>query len=288
MKKVLALTLSAFTAITLISCANVEENNDFTNIPTETMVTTIPIITTEPNETVAQTIPTEPIIIKEDITFSYEYISEEDVMPYGLFTPSTAKNNKKTPLIVWLHGSGEKNINKIDFPDRGLPYVLNTWTLEGFNAYVLCPHLTGKWNYGDWHNTKSKENIQTLIDKFTNEHNINTDKIIIAGHSLGAQGALYMAHELPDYFSKMVILSGFWTNVDISKITIPSIGYVGMISYGEHESSSNYMHRYFMPTFGQENTFIMQSSHSNLPFIAFNEDKDNNGNSDVIEWMLYN
>ena len=292
MKKVLALTLSAFTAIALMSCTNVEENNDFTNVPTETMIATMPAITTEPTETIAPTAPTIPetesIIIEENITFSYEYISEEDVIPYGLFTPSTASSNEKIPLIVWLHGSGEREVSETTFSNKGLPHVLNNWTLKGFNAYVICPQLTGKWNRGAWCFPEPKEYLQNLIDKFISEHNVDTEKIIITGHSLGAQGAMYMAHELPEYFSKLVIFSGYWTDVDITEIDIPTIGYIGMVYYGEDSASVSYMANNFEPAFGEENMFWVRASHGNLPYVAFNEDKDGDGHSDVVEWMLCN
>lgn len=287
MNKILVLTLAVFIATAIISCvncANKEENNDLIITATTTLAET-----TTQTETVPQTVLTTPedtIIIEKDITFSYEYISAKDVMPYGLFTPSTVDGNKKTPLIVWLHGSGERDVGKATFINRGLPNVLNTWTLKGFDAYVLCPQLKGKWNCDTWCCSESKEHLQTLIDKFISEHNIDTEKIIIAGHSLGAQGALYMAYKLPDYFSKLAVFSGYQTYVDISEINIPTIGYVGMVRYGEAEASFEYMTGNFKSAFGEENTFCLPTSHGRLPYVAFNEDKDNNGHSDVIEWML--
>lgn len=287
MNKIITIILALFMMMSMVSCTNTTDENN--TIPTVTE--TIEIVFTKPIETEPtvseETVPeTEPIIFSEDITFTYEYVSEEDVMPYGLFTPSTSNNNEKIPLIVWLHGSGEKNVSKETFLKRGLPYVLNNWTLEGFNTYVLCPQLTGQWNPGAWYLPDSKENLQILIDKFISEYNVDTNNIIITGHSLGGQGAMYMAHELPEYFSKLVVLSGYGPNIDITEITIPTIGYVGMNYYGEDPSSVRYMYGSFAPVFGKENTIWMKSSHGDLPRFAFNEDKDENGRSDLIEWML--
>jgi predicted peptidase len=62
-------------------------------------------------------------------------------MPYVLYTPSTATQSESIPLIVWLHGSGEVSAGPELFLNSGLLKVLNDWSLEGFNAYVLCPHL---------------------------------------------------------------------------------------------------------------------------------------------------
>lgn len=57
---------------------------------------------------------------------------------------------------------------------------------------------------------------------------------------MGGQGALYMAHELPEYFSKCVVLSGYNSGVDISEISIPTIGFVGTRAAGEDGASVNY------------------------------------------------
>lgn len=244
---------------------------------------TTPDVTTKPTETIP---PTEPAVFSDDISFTCDYVTEDDFMPYALFIPSTANDCESIPLIVWLHGSGEKDVGEKTFLNNGLPKVLTNWSFEGFNAFVLCPHLKGEWNPGAWYLPTSKDNLKNLLDKFISEHNVDTDKIIITGHSLGGQGAMYMAHELPGYFSRLAVLSGYGPNIDISEIDIPTIGYVGMVYYGEAKASVRYMTNSFMPQFGEENTHWLCSSHGNLPMMAFNEDKDSNNRSDLVEWML--
>ncbi|MBQ7409871.1 MAG: alpha/beta fold hydrolase [Clostridia bacterium] len=248
--------------------------------------------TAEPTEeTVA---PTEPPIVSEyydqyfdeSIEFSSEYISDGEVMPYALYTPSTLDETKKTPLIVWLHGSGEVGVTEGVFWDRGLPKTMNEWGLEGFNAYIICPHLAGNWNTGRWNKDTTKNNLQVLLDKFMMEHNIDTEQVIVVGHSLGGQGALYMAHELPEYFSKCVVLSGYNSGVDISEISIPTIGFVGTREAGEDGTSVNYMVGSMADAFGADKVISLQSSHGNLPRIVFNLDSDGNHRPDLVEWML--
>lgn len=222
----------------------------------------------------------------EEISFDYEFVSNDDVMPYLLYTPSTVDETKKTPLIVWLHGSGEVGKSSDIFLKRGLPNVMNNWILNGFNAYVICPQLTGNWNTGRWNSETTKTNLQNLLDKFIANHNIDSEYVIVVGHSLGGQGALYMAHELSEYFTKCVVLSGYSSGIDIGEITIPTIGYVGTTRAGEDGSSVNYMQYSVAEVFGKENVFSIETSHGELPNVVFNFDTDSNGNSDVVEWML--
>lgn len=223
---------------------------------------------------------------EEQITFKSEYICEDGVMPYALYTPSTINESEKTPLIVWLHGSGEVGVGEKTFFNSGLLKVMNTWRRQGFNAYVICPQLAGNYNTGRWNKESTRDNLQALLDKFIEEHNINLDRIIVVGHSLGGQGALYMAHQLPEYFSRCVVLSGYNPGIDISEIKIPTIGFVGLESAGEDSESVSYMKKYFMEVFGDENTFFFETSHGGIPSAVFSFDTDDDNKSDLIEWML--
>lgn len=223
---------------------------------------------------------------EEQIKFESQYISNDGVMPYALYTPSTINVSEKTPLIVWLHGSGEVGSGQETFFNSGLLKTMNKWRRQGFNAYVICPHLTGSYNTGRWNKESTKDNLQELLDKFIKDHNIDLDRIIVVGHSLGGQGALYMAHELPEYFSRCVVLSGYNPGIDISEIEIPTIGFVGTENAGEDAGSVSYMKKYFMEVFGDENTFFFETSHSGIPNAVFSFDTDDDDKSDLVEWML--
>jgi predicted peptidase len=100
-------------------------------------------------------------LFSSDITYSYEYVANGEVMNYALFSPST--NDKNLPLIVYLHGSGEVWGNPANFPARGIIPVMENWTLEGFNAYVLSPHLTGDFGYQYWGSEFCETNLRNLI-----------------------------------------------------------------------------------------------------------------------------
>lgn len=223
---------------------------------------------------------------EEQIKFESKYVTDDGVMPYALYTPSTINESEKTPLIVWLHGSGEVGCGQETFFNSGLLKTMNKWRRQGFNAYVICPHLSGSYNTARWNRESTKENLQKLLDQIIDEYNIDPERIIVVGHSLGGQGALYMAHELPEYFSRCVVLSGYNPGIDISEIKIPTIGFVGTENAGEDAGSVSYMKTYFMEVFGDENTHFFETSHSGIPSAVFSFDTDDDDKSDVVEWML--
>jgi hypothetical protein len=220
----------------------------------------------------------KPIISDKNITFSYKYVTDENYMPYALYTPSTASDGKKIPLVIWLHGGGEFNSSEKTFKNSGFLKVLNEWKLDGFNAYVICPHVSGKWYSGLWVSDKTVNNLYSLLDKFIKENNVDKNKIILTGHSQGARGVLYVPSKRLDFFSALVVLSGFDAVNDISVLKhIPAKGYSE--GYG-------YMKTTFVNTFGKENYMDIMTSHGDIPNKAFNLDVNKDNKSDLVEWML--
>lgn len=302
---IIGMVKSAFTSVTDIQAseepkkevtANFLDDESVEETIGDVMYDNVDVVTVEGNEKnnmIEINKPIEPQKINEyydeyfgEIMLESEYIADGNNMPYVLYTPSTLDEEKKTPLIVWLHGSGEVGVDSHTFMRRGLPEALSTWELEGFNAYIMCPHLAGKWNVGRWNAPAAKDNLKALIDEFIQEHKIDTENVLIVGHSLGGQGVLYMAHELTGYFSKGVVLSGYTPGVEISEIEIPMLGFVGTTGSGEDGASVSYMKNYFAKAFGEENLFQINTSHGMVPEMTFNIDSDGNNRSDVIEWFL--
>lgn len=253
----------------------------------ETIETEPVIVETEP---VVETEPTEPPFVSSDpsITFTYEYVDSENNthIPYGLYTPSTAETNSKTPLIIWLHGLGEINKGQTEFSYSGLLYTLNRWKLDGFNAYVACPQLYSDYNTNAWMKDAAVGHIAELIEHLTNKYNIDTSRIILCGHSLGGQGSTYIASKLPNTFSCVAVLSGYNCWAGELPIDAPVIGYVGTPAAYEDENSYYYMVNKFKEEYPDATVNVMNVSHGEVPYYAFTSDVDKDNKSDLIEWML--
>lgn len=222
-------------------------------------------------------------IFSEDITFTSEYIpGDGDIMPHGLITPSTASTSSSVPLIVWLHGSGEfgggEDLCMGKNNPNLLPRVLMESSLEKFHAYILIPHSAGtEWYSNSWMTEKSIKNVSTLIKNFVEEKkNVDTNNIVIAGHSMGAQGSLYMTikmDQMPYTFSKLVIVSGYEIHGS-ENITIPTRIYYG---YGDNQKLN-------IPI--AEPSIPVSTGHPGAAKAAYNLDKDRNNRSDLIEWLF--
>lgn len=227
----------------------------------------------------------ESILFSEDITFNYSWVSDGEHMPYILYTPSYANKYDEIPLIVWLHGTGQIGVSEWEFRNWSLPAVIENWTLEGFNAYVLCPQLSGSFNNGTWNNPTAMGYVKDLIDIIISEHNVDRSKVYILGHSLGAVGCVYMAHEMPEYFAACVAMCPYYQGFDITEIEIPVMVYVGSPGGGEDEISYRYALK-ISDALGDDSVTVFPTSHGGVPKMAFNIDEDENNRSDLIEWLF--
>lgn len=259
------------------------------NEPSETPSQIIQITeepTHEPSiENSTELVEEEPILFSEDITFDYSWVSDGEYMPYALYTPSCADEYDEIPLIVWLHGTGQIGVSEWEFRNWSLPAVMENWTLEGFNAYVLCAQLSAPFNNGTWNNPTSMGYVKDLLDNFISEHNVDRSKVYILGHSLGAVGSVYMAHEMPEYFAACVAMCPYYQGFDITEIEIPVMAYVGSPGGGEDEISYRYALK-ISDALGDDSVTVFPTSHGGVPKMAFNLDEDGNNRSDLLEWLL--
>lgn len=207
-------------------------------------------------------------------------INEDGTIPYILIGPENADPNEELPVLVYLHGAGEVGSSQDALLNVGPGAIIPNWDLEDFNGYILCPQLTGIYNIGSWNNSAAEIHLRNLLDNFQKTHAVDTDNIAIAGHSLGGMGALYMAKNMDDVFSKAAVLSGYDVGISTSDIDIPIVGYVGS------NEAMNPMTNLFTNTLGEDSLITVEANHGGVPTQVFNRDTDGNGRSDLIEWLF--
>lgn len=125
-------------------------------------------------------------------------ITVKKQLGYALHVPEGAKKSKK-PLIIFLHGSGEKG-NNIELVKNHGPFdYLKTHTLDAFVLAPQCPEN----EYWD------EEVLYRLIQKVVKDNNIEEKRIYLTGLSMGGWGAWNLAFAHPDMFAALVPIAGF-------------------------------------------------------------------------------
>ena len=144
-----------------------------------------------------------PTLTNVDRSFTAQ---EYHTMKYWLYTPKGYNKDIKWPLIVFLHGGGEvgTNINKL-IGNNTLPGVIKNGA--DFNAIIITPQYKGgsnaKYNGKNYIQSIKEDLIPHIIENYS----IDTDRISVTGHSMGAATTVEMGFIYPKFFSSIVPVS---------------------------------------------------------------------------------
>lgn len=122
-----------------------------------------------------------------------------DRLGYILYLPEGAK--EELPLLVYLHGAGERGTNLTHLTRHAIPKMLK----EGreFEAVVLCPQCPGMFV---WNNVVRE--VKLLIDEVVSQFEIKQDRICITGSSMGGYGTWEMGLTYGDFFAGIAPVCG--------------------------------------------------------------------------------
>ena len=125
-------------------------------------------------------------------------------LPYLLHLPAGVETRRDWPLIVFLHGSGERG-DDLDLVRRqGLPKRLD----EGFDlpAVVLSPQCPDGLVWAQQYPA-----VMALVDAVVADVGVDPDRVLLTGLSLGGAGAVHLAATHPERFAGLVPICGPWT-----------------------------------------------------------------------------
>lgn len=138
------------------------------------------------------------------------YSKDGDIsMKYAYFEPK--EDNKKNPLIVWLHGAGEggNDTTLITLGNRVGALVEDNIQNKFGGAYVLAPQSptmwmdhTGNAEYTNDGSSIYNKSLLNLIKSYVSSNqDIDTDRIYIGGCSNGGYMTMSMILQDPEYFA---------------------------------------------------------------------------------------
>lgn len=129
---------------------------------------------------------------------------------YWLYTPdnSIAEETEPKPVIIFLHGASlcGRNLEKvkrygtIDAIEKG----------RKLDAYIIAPQNPG----GSWNPVK----VMNVLDYVSDYHNVDYDRVYVAGMSLGGFGTIDLAATYPDRIAAAMAICGGGTVADLSPL----------------------------------------------------------------------
>ena len=128
------------------------------------------------------------------------YADENFKMNYVVYTKDGA-NISELPLIIYLHGAGERGL-KVDHLSRhGIPKFLDMG--REYDATFLCPQCPCD---RVWDNVVNE--VKAIIDNVVKEYGIKKDRICITGSSMGGFGTWMMGLTFTNFFAGIAPIAG--------------------------------------------------------------------------------
>lgn len=138
-------------------------------------------------------------------------IEKKVALDYLLYLPSgyTTDTEKKWPLMLFLHGAGERGDDVENVKKHGPPKLIEAD--KEFPCIVVSPQCPKR----QWWNAQE---LMLLIKDIEKHYRVDPKRIYVTGLSMGGYGTWALAAEYPDYFAAIMPICGGGDPDGVSKI----------------------------------------------------------------------
>lgn len=152
-----------------------------------------------------------------------QFISQGDTLKYRILYPKGFSEAKEYPVMLFLHGAGERgNDNESQLLNGGQLFLEKS---EEFPAIVIFPQAP-KEDYwakisvdrdtlplefkfqNKQEPTKSLDLVMKLMDSITAEKFVKKDQIYVGGLSMGGMGTFELLYRKPEMFAAAIAICG--------------------------------------------------------------------------------
>ncbi|HEY4155971.1 MAG TPA: PHB depolymerase family esterase [Puia sp.] len=167
-----------------------------------------------------------PLLAQDSSTYQKEtFIRNGDTLRYRILYPENAKKRKAYPLLVFLHGSGERgNDNTLQLAHGG-DLFLKPDLRKQFPAVIIFPQCPAREAWSKFPRkrdtsaafnhllnmdslTRPEQLVKLLMDSLAEHKRIDKRRIYLGGLSLGGFGTYDLVIHYPDYFAAAFPICG--------------------------------------------------------------------------------
>lgn len=124
---------------------------------------------------------------------------KDEAFRYRLMKPQKIEPGRKYPLILFLHGAGERGTNLELVKKHGPPKIVEK--KRDFPFVVVSPQCPRRqW----W----SSDVLAALLDEMIKKYRVDADRVYLTGLSMGGFGTWALAAKMPDRFAAIVPICG--------------------------------------------------------------------------------
>ena len=173
------------------------------------------------------------LMAQNDLFMKQEFISKSDTLRYRILFPENYDISKKYPLVLFLHGSGERGSDNEKQLVHGSYLFTNDSNKRDFPAIVIFPQCpsndfwapikdrdTGKFSYVNAEQpTKSMQLVIDLTKSFIKNESVDSNRIYVIGLSMGGMGTFDLICREPKLFAAAVPICGGVNNERVNVVS---------------------------------------------------------------------
>lgn len=167
-----------------------------------------------------------------DLFQKKEFVYKNDTLKYRVLFPENYDKSRKYPLVIFLHGSGERGNDNEKQLVHGSSLFTNEETRKDYPSIVIFPQCPEKdsWVESTDRNqneidfpdkpkiTKSLLLVKKLADNYKKEEAVDSKRIYIMGLSMGGMGTFDIICRYPKYFAAAIPICGAVTPERLKKV----------------------------------------------------------------------
>lgn len=167
-----------------------------------------------------------------------EYTADGFTLPYRILFPEQYDQEKKYPLILVLHGAGERGSDNEKQLIHGGKLFLDSAVRKKFPAIVVFPQcpLESYWSSVNIDRNESSltfsfdytrpitmplSHAMALVQHLVKEEAVDDRRVYITGLSMGGMGTFEAVHRFPDVFAAALPICGGGDTQRYRKVETP-------------------------------------------------------------------
>ena len=123
---------------------------------------------------------------------------------YQVFVPSMWVGRKKWPVILFLHGAGERGSDGLLQTDVGLPHAIREHAADAAYIAVIPQCRSDKW----WADANQQAPALAALEASIKEFKGDRERVYLTGLSMGGYGTWDLAAKFPHRFAAYVVICG--------------------------------------------------------------------------------
>ncbi len=153
------------------------------------------------------------------------YVGEQGSLPYRILFPEHYDRTRKYPLVLFLHGAGERGSDNEKQVIHGVKHFLEPGNREKFSCILIAPQCPEDdywasvkfdrdkfpfefdFNY-DYPITDPLQLAIDLTKQIMSSEAVDKDRVYISGLSMGGMGTLEAVYRYPKLFAAAVPVCG--------------------------------------------------------------------------------